>query len=112
MGLFSDTELYADALNQFIEKVEARGSMLEIFRRGDQPAASIQLPEKPSFFQDAMLATLLFVFVVFSEDLACIAGGILAASGAVTLPAAIIGCFLGIFVSDLGLYLIGRILGG
>lgn len=112
LGLFSDTELYADALNRFIEKLEARTSMLPVFRLGDQPAAGIQLSATPSFIQDAMLATLLFIFVFFSEDLACIAGGILAASGVITLPAAIVGCFLGIFVSDLGLYLIGRILGG
>ncbi len=46
-----------------------------------------------------------------SEDFACIGGGLLAASGAVDLWPAIVGCLLGIFFGDLGIYLIGRLFG-
>ena len=46
-----------------------------------------------------------------SEDLACIGGGLLAAHGSVALWVAVAGCLLGIFVGDLGIYVIGRVLG-
>lgn len=44
-----------------------------------------------------------------SEDLACIAAGILASRGALTVTWAITASFLGIFLGDLALYALGRI---
>lgn len=58
-----------------------------------------------------LIAVFLFWFVFASEDLSCISGGIFAAAGLIPLHLAILGCFLGIFVSDLLLYWLGRILG-
>jgi membrane protein DedA with SNARE-associated domain len=46
-----------------------------------------------------------------SEDLTCIAAGILVARGVIDFLPATAGCFLGIILGDLGLYLIGRGLG-
>lgn len=115
LGLFSETQTYADHLLAFMTEVKqgTAKSRVDAVRSGRsaQPAADIVLAEEPSIAQAWMLAFLLCVLVFFSEDLACIVGGILAAGGAMTLPAAIVGCFLGIFISDLGLYLIGRICG-
>ncbi|MDQ8203270.1 VTT domain-containing protein [Pelagicoccus sp. SDUM812003] len=54
---------------------------------------------------------LLGIATFASEDLACIGGGLLASAGTVSLWVAIAGCLLGIFVGDLGIYLIGRFLG-
>ncbi|EDY83969.1 SNARE associated Golgi protein [Verrucomicrobiia bacterium DG1235] len=54
---------------------------------------------------------LLAVATFASEDFACIGGGLLAASGSVGLTPAILGCMLGIFFGDLGIYFIGRIFG-
>lgn len=54
---------------------------------------------------------LLAVATFASEDFACIGGGLLAASGSVSLPAAVVGCFVGIFIGDLGIYFIGRVFG-
>lgn len=48
---------------------------------------------------------------LISEDLACIAAGILASKGVLTFEWAIIASFLGIYLGDIPLYLMGR-LGG
>ncbi|MCB1206245.1 MAG: DedA family protein [Verrucomicrobiae bacterium] len=48
---------------------------------------------------------------LISEDLACIAAGILASKGVLTLEWAILASFLGIYLGDIPLYLMGR-LGG
>jgi len=51
------------------------------------------------------------VSTLVSEDLACIAAGMLASRGALTVSWAIFASFLGIFLGDLALYALGR-LGG
>ncbi len=56
----------------------------------------------PGLLVGLALATLV------SEDLACIAAGLLVARGAFGLPAASFACFLGILGGDLLLYLAGR----
>ncbi|MBD5780250.1 VTT domain-containing protein [Pelagicoccus sp. NFK12] len=54
---------------------------------------------------------LLAMSTLASEDFACIGGGLLAATGTVGLVPAILGCLLGIFLGDLGIYFIGRVFG-
>jgi len=46
-----------------------------------------------------------------SEDVTCIAAGQLTHAGRIPLAAAIVGCLLGIYIGDLGLWLTGRIFG-
>ncbi len=115
LGIFKEPNRYAISLQRFLEDVESGQAPTRALAvtagRMNQPALAIELPQRPSTFQNVLLASLLFVLVFFSEDLACIVGGILAASGALSLSASILGCFVGIFVSDIGLYVIGRILG-
>jgi membrane protein DedA with SNARE-associated domain len=53
----------------------------------------------------------LFAGTFASEDLTTIAAGLLIREGQVDWSVGILACFLGIFVSDLGLWLIGRVLG-
>jgi len=48
---------------------------------------------------------------ILSEDLTCIASGLLIHAGKLTWFAGLTGCTLGIFVGDLGLWLCGRLLG-
>src|SRR4051812_36332068 len=43
-----------------------------------------------------------------SEDLTCIAAGTYVAAGRLHWGAAIAGCFLGIYLGDLGLWVLGR----
>ena len=45
---------------------------------------------------------------LISEDMACIAAGLLAAESVVPFVWALIGSFLGIFLGDVGLYVIQR----
>jgi len=46
-----------------------------------------------------------------SEDLTCITAGLLASRHEISLFTALAGCFVGIFVGDLGLWLVGRTAG-
>jgi membrane protein DedA with SNARE-associated domain len=46
-----------------------------------------------------------------SEDLTCVTAGQLAARGEIRWTVAVAGCFIGIYLGDLGLWLLGRILG-
>lgn len=53
--------------------------------------------------------TAIALSTLISEDLACIAAGMLASEGAISFPWALTAAFLGIYLGDLLLYLIGRI---
>ena len=53
--------------------------------------------------------TAIALATLVSEDLACIAAGILASRGALALIWAITASFLGIFLGDVALYVLGRI---
>ena len=57
-----------------------------------------------------MFLTLFFSTFV-AEDLTCVAAGLAVAHGALTLPAAIAACAAGIWLGDLGLWLVGRAVG-
>ena len=46
-----------------------------------------------------------------SEDLACIGSGLLVAQGALSLPLAVLACFVGLYVGDVLLYWAGRLVG-
>jgi len=59
-----------------------------------------------------MIALLLLAAgTLASEDLTCIGAGLLVRRGQLHWSAAVAGCFLGIYVGDLGLWLMGRLLG-
>jgi pimeloyl-ACP methyl ester carboxylesterase/membrane protein DedA with SNARE-associated domain len=58
-----------------------------------------------------VLMAILALSTLISEDLACIAGGVLAGQGRIGFWAATFACLLGIFVGDLLLFLAGRWLG-
>ncbi len=55
--------------------------------------------------------TALALATFVSEDMTCIAAGLLVREMQLDIFVAILGCFLGIFVSDLGLWIIGRVVG-
>lgn len=46
-----------------------------------------------------------------SEDLTCLAAGLLVHLGEMNASVAMLGCFLGIYLGDVGLWLIGRVVG-
>lgn len=72
----------------------------------------------PVFFDPVSSTRELFIAVGIlalamqsSEDLTCIAAGILVSDGFIGFWWAVLGCFLGILLGDVGLYLIGRVFG-
>jgi membrane protein DedA with SNARE-associated domain len=78
----------------------------------------MQIPEAynlSQFIQPELSVTALFFIFLFatliSEDMACLLAGTTAASGRISLPLAILSCFLGIVLGDLLLFAAGRILG-
>ncbi|MFT5733510.1 MAG: pimeloyl-ACP methyl ester carboxylesterase/membrane protein DedA with SNARE-associated domain [Planctomycetota bacterium] len=103
-------------LSSFVDRVEAGAAP----RRSAAPEARLTRsvePFDPSSLPPfeglalLMILALLAVATFVSEDLACIAAGLLVADGRIGFVAASIACFLGIFIGDLGLYLIGRAFG-
>lgn len=77
----------------------ACGSEVSVFDRLSD-AAELPLWQRVSAIA---LSTLI------SEDLACIAAGMLASEGAISFAWALIAAFIGIYVGDMLLYLLGRI---
>ncbi|MAE67372.1 MAG: SNARE-like domain protein [Phycisphaeraceae bacterium] len=59
------------------------------------------------WWQIAVIAAATFV----SEDLTCISAGLLANRGQLELVTGLLGCFIGIFLGDIGLWCLGRFLG-
>ncbi|NNM31263.1 MAG: hypothetical protein HKO57_17255 [Akkermansiaceae bacterium] len=58
------------------------------------------------------LLAVAFALATFaSEDLACIAAGLLAAKGVVDFPVAVVACAVGIWIGDIGLYALGYLAG-
>lgn len=57
------------------------------------------------------LMALIAAATLVSEDLTCIAAGLLAAQGHILPAEAVLACFVGIFVGDFSLYWAGRMLG-
>lgn len=108
LGPIREPASWAAAIRDFIDRVET-GNWLD----EGAPGMAEEFPtESPPGNAAFLIAVLLFLFVFFSEDLACLAGGLLAAGGLIDPWLAISACFAGIWVSDLGLYLIGRFPGG
>lgn len=114
LGLGSaDAGPLARELRAFVARVErgeatrreeASAARLAAARRPFDPAA---VPAAGGLTLVALLLGLL-VATYLSEDLACVAAGLLVAQGLVPVVPAILACLMGIFTGDLGLYLAGR----
>ncbi|MEX2435542.1 MAG: VTT domain-containing protein, partial [Balneolaceae bacterium] len=59
----------------------------------------------------AMIMLLLAIISLVSEDLSCIAGGLVVASGILDFEYALLACFAGIFLADINIYFLGRWVG-
>ena len=99
---------------------------LEAAERGATPDRAGAAPERRATAAQALprpargrlggvaLAVLLLAIVLatyLSEDLTCIAAGLLVAEGVLTFVPATLACLVGIFTSDLALFAAGRYLG-
>ena len=109
-------ERSANAIRGFLERVEA-GSALRRPTAAPERVAAARAPfdssSVPPFQGPALLTILLLLAIgtLVSEDLACIAAGLLVADGRLGFVPASAACFVGIFVGDMLLFLAGRALG-
>lgn len=107
---------FAAEFAAFILRVEAKGGAIRTGADRDRLDAAQRPFQRDRTWRYEGMALILVVFLLMaatmvSEDLTCIGGGLLVANGLISLPAAILACFLGIFSGDLLLYAGGRTLG-
>ncbi len=113
---WTDPAAAAAPIGEFVSRVEAGEGVPRQAVSSSRLAVAAEAfdtSKLPPFEGPALLTILLLLAVAtfVSEDLACIAAGLLVADGRVGFVAASLACFAGIFVGDLGLYLIGRAFG-
>ncbi|WP_138429769.1 alpha/beta fold hydrolase [Fodinibius saliphilus] len=110
------TDSIAQALNSFVSKVE-RGEAMIASTAPEQRVQQAKQPFSNMEFQRFKGVSLLIIMLIIilatlvSEDLTCIGAGLLAARGLIGFWPATIASFIGIFIGDIGLYLVGRYMG-
>lgn len=113
---FLQTEEVAALLERFLDDVEAGVAPTRADADPARVAASLE-PWNPDWappFRGMRLVALLALLALatlVSEDLACIAAGLLVSGGRIEFVPATVACFTGILVGDMGLYGLGRALG-
>ncbi len=114
--VFVKPDYLAPLIREFAGRVEAGKATLRADADPARIAASRQ-PFDPKNLPKFMGVTAVVVVLLLaaatlvSEDLTCIAAGVMAAQGRIGFVLASFACFLGIFVGDLLLFLAGRWLG-
>lgn len=110
---YGTPELAMPALLPFIDLVEA-GQALTKAEADPERVESARAPYSPQDREPlnggALIVLLLAIVIAayVSEDLTCIASGLLVAQGILSLPLAIAACLVGLFTSDVALFLVGR----
>ncbi len=96
-----------------VDRGEGRARLLADPDRAERAALAFDPSGVPPFEGPAWLAVLLLLALgtLVSEDLSCIAAGLLVADGRLGFVAATGACFVGIFVGDLALFALGRLVG-
>lgn len=114
--VFGRWQPLAADLGDFIERVEAGRAHARStadsarVRQAAQPYDPIRR-QPPSGIALLVILVLLALATLISEDLACIGAGLLVAHGTLGFWSAAIACLAGIYIGDLGLYGMGRLLG-
>jgi membrane protein DedA with SNARE-associated domain/pimeloyl-ACP methyl ester carboxylesterase len=114
--VFLRPEYLAPLIGDFVNRVEAGQAVTRANAASDRIAAS-ERPFDPKSLPKFMGITafvvtlLLAAATLVSEDLTCIAAGVMAAQGRLSFALGSFACFLGIFLGDLMLFLAGRWLG-
>ena len=108
--------IFVRDLLSFLRRVDEGHAPTRAEATQERRAAAAQ-PFDPATLPEAVGATLLVwmlllaVATLVSEDLTCIASGLLVAQGRLDFAAAALACGLGIFVGDVALFVAGRYLG-
>lgn len=110
-------------------RVELERTLSDFFGRAEEGSARSRPESEPSRLARAaapfdpstmpplegialiLIVLLLAVATFVSEDLTCIGAGLLVAQGRIEFIPASFGCFLGILLGDMGLYVLGRVIG-
>jgi pimeloyl-ACP methyl ester carboxylesterase/membrane protein DedA with SNARE-associated domain len=106
----------AALVRSFLDRVETRLALTRAQADGTRVRAAA-LPFDPATVPPPgpiavlVLMLLLAAATFASEDLACLGAGMLVAHGQLGFAAAVLGCGLGIFVGDVGLFFAGRLVG-
>lgn len=114
--VFQDPRPLVPFLSSFLDSVEQGRAPTRAIATPDRIARSQEPMDvthwpKPGFVTAAVMFIALALATFVSEDLACITAGVLVAEGRMSLLLAVIACFLGIFVGDMLLFLVGRWIG-
>lgn len=108
--------MLAEALLPFLDRVEAGQAVARAkadsarILAADQPYDVRTMPKLVGVAIVSVIA-LLALATLISEDLACISAGILVAQGRLDFGAAVLACFIGIYIGDVLIFLAGRKLG-
>jgi len=114
--IFVDGPATAERISTFVNVVD-QGSAL---RRADASALRRQAAGEPfnatgmapyTGFALLIMMGLIILATFITEDLACIAAGLLVAQGRIEFMSALVACFIGILVGDVLLFLAGRYIG-
>ncbi|MGH1364699.1 MAG: alpha/beta fold hydrolase [Calditrichia bacterium] len=106
----------AQDLSEFIYRVESGTALsrsqadLHRVQKADVPFVGIESGPAEGLVLFVLILVIAFGTLI-SEDLACIAAGILAARGMLSFPSAVFASFIGIFIGDILLFLAGKWLG-
>lgn len=114
--VITDPEMVAKPLADFLKKVESGNGVSRRDAAKERIAAAedafdFRIHGEREFGFQAMGAVLLGLATLASEDLACISGGLLVARGALSFLPVVLGCFGGIVLGDVLLFMAGRLLG-
>ncbi|MEM9596233.1 MAG: alpha/beta fold hydrolase [Acidobacteriota bacterium] len=111
--VFRDPGGLAAPLADFIHRVEDGAALRRVDAEPQRvaDAAAEQVYRLPRAVGPTLLVWMLLLAVatLVSEDLTCVAAGLLVANGSIGFVAASLACGLGIFFGDLGLYALGRL---
>lgn len=113
---FMQSDEVARLLEDFLDRVEAYQGVTRAAADPTRIAASLEPwsdDDAPPFegMRLVVLLGLLALATLVSEDLACIAAGLLVAQGRIEFWPATVACFLGILIGDVMLYAAGRAFG-
>ena len=114
--LWTKPSQIARDLDTFFNEVESGAALTRDQATPERIAAAMrpfsQIPIEPARGLSLFILLALIVTGTFiTEDLTCIAAGLLIAHGRLPLTAGFLACFLGIYLGDQLLYLAGRVLG-
>ncbi len=116
-GVFTQGDEIARSVADFLAKVE-NGTASSRQQADPARVTAARKPFDPADWPRASGITLLVLMLLIalatlvSEDLTCIATGLIVAQGRIGFVPGALACFIGIFLGDLLLYLAGRWIGG